>query len=53
MITVYCKKGRCYCDCYPTECNGCKYNTQKPELDYWIKPFIDSINERFKQCGKQ
>lgn len=21
------------------------------KLDDWIKPYIDSINERFKQCG--
>jgi len=23
------------------------------KLDDWIKPFVDSVNERFKQCGKQ
>ena len=32
----------------------CDYNSYKERvLDDWIKPFVDSVNERFKQCGKQ
>ena len=26
---------------------------EERKLDDWIKPFVDSVNERFKQCGKQ
>ena len=31
----------------------CDYNSYKKErkLDDWIKPFVDSVNERFKQNG--
>ena len=29
-------------------CPDCKPKQRK--LDDWIKPYIDSINERFKQC---
>lgn len=32
-------------------CKNCPY--KKPILDETWKPYIDSINERFKQCGKQ
>ncbi len=38
------------------ECANCLFNKSIPKnrkLDDWIKPFMDSINERFKQCGKQ
>lgn len=44
MVT---SKYHCYCEC--KEC----HNQKESELDDWIKPYIDSINERFKQCGKQ
>lgn len=30
-------------------CNKCPEHRQKV-LDDWIKPYIDSINERFKRC---
>jgi len=33
-----------------------EFKEEKPKervLDDWIKPYINSINERFKQCGKQ
>ena len=29
------------------------YIAKQRKLDDWIKPFMDSVNERFKQCGKQ
>lgn len=28
------------------------YIAKQFKLDGWIKPYIDSINERFKQCGE-
>lgn len=31
-------------------CSDLKPKQRK--LDDWIKPYIDSINERFKQCGE-
>lgn len=35
-------------------CKDCKhYKPKERKLDNWIKPYIDSINEGFKQCGKQ
>lgn len=34
------------------KCDKC-CNKHNPRLDEWIKPFVDSVNERFKQCGKQ
>ena len=27
----------------------CKYRIKERKLDDWIKPYIDSINERFKR----
>ena len=31
-------------------CKTCQYNKPKQRvLDDWIKPFVDSVNERFKQ----
>lgn len=38
-----------WCICTCDGCNECKPRV----LDDWIKPFVDSVNERFKQCGKQ
>ena len=35
-------------DCL-TEVKG-KWKTRERVLDDWIKPFVDSVNERFKQC---
>lgn len=33
---------------------NCTFEIPKErKLDDWIKPFMDSVNERFKQCGKQ
>lgn len=29
------------------------YTAKQRKLDDWIKPFVNSVNERFKQCGKQ
>ena len=29
------------------------YKPKERKLDDWIKPFMDSVNERFKRCGKQ
>lgn len=53
-MLIYCDKKdivtseyHCYCEC--KEC----HNQQERKLDDWIKPFMDSVNERFKQCGKQ
>lgn len=28
----------------------CHYESKERKLDDWIKPYIDSINERFKRC---
>lgn len=39
--------------CYICGNDICKYRIKERKLDDWIKPFVDSVNERFKQCGKQ
>ena len=39
--------------CYTCGNDICKYRIRQRKLDDWIKPYIDSINERFEQCGKQ
>lgn len=38
-----------YCTIDFKECDKC-CNKHNPRLDEWIKPFVDSVNERFKQC---
>lgn len=46
---IYCKIGRCYCTCLKGMCDECKLKPKERKLDDWIKPYIDSINERFKK----
>ena len=45
----YCTyKGECLTQTISKElCIECKY--RKLELDDWIKPFFDAVNERFKK----
>lgn len=31
------------------QCKGCAINTEKRELDEWIRPFINELNERLKR----
>lgn len=31
------------------QCKGCEINTEKRELDDWIRPFINELNERLKR----
>lgn len=46
---IYCKIGRCYCTCLKGMCDECKLKPKERVLDDWIKPYINSINERFKK----
>ena len=32
------------------QCDKCLIKPKERVLDDWIKPFMDSVNERFKQC---
>lgn len=52
---IYCKLCNKLCYIRIGKCLICKYNKHSNNryLDDWIKPFMDSVNERFKQCGKQ
>lgn len=42
------------CIGYPVFYGSCEtcvyYKSKERKLDDWIKPFVDSVNERFKQC---
>lgn len=47
-------KSKTPCDWWQSDIIGvCRLCPKKRVLDDWIKPFVDSVNERFKQCGKQ
>jgi hypothetical protein len=37
--------------CNVSHCRESKCVHYQRKLDDWIKPFMDSVNERFKQCG--
>jgi hypothetical protein len=51
---IYCNLCNKLCYIYIGKCIKCKYNKKSSHvLNDWIKPFVDSINKRFKQCGKQ